>query len=244
MAITNLRGTTWYFNSTISVSEFYYDINFVSNNRDFTSISRWESSRGSTVENYLGYNDEYAYITGTWQNQSYRTITIKGGIDEQNPSLINWITSNATYQGCAGQWKFKPRIDTDFSQRQSWHINFYTPPFTYDIWRGLATNNSLIFGYNYMEYEDLDRNYSKVYIEPNWEDDEYRTITISGGADIANLDLLSFLQNNTIAEEKSILAFAKVNNSWKEGNMLIKANNTWRELQSALIKQNNTWTEI
>ncbi len=117
MAITNLTNTSWYFNETLDhygigepdqwhigelIGEWYIDINWYdvhfnqlyfelgsSNNVWFDTV--YED--GSIVEEQRFCTAQYE--TGSWRYEAFRTITITGGPDVEDPDLITWITSNA-----------------------------------------------------------------------------------------------------------------------------------------------------
>ena len=117
MAITNLTNTSWYFNETLDAcgigdrgihigaleSEWYIDINWYdvhfntlyyelgyTNNLSFETIGE---DGESIPEQRFGASQ---YEGGGWRHEAFRTITITGGADVENPDLITWITSNAT----------------------------------------------------------------------------------------------------------------------------------------------------
>lgn len=109
-SITNLTGTTWLFNSEFepSVYEDTFNINFTSNNTDYTVFRRSYSS-GCTMYR-LNSSDipgtQVYYFSGQpipsgatygWQLEAYRTITITGGADATNSTLISWLQAEATF---------------------------------------------------------------------------------------------------------------------------------------------------
>lgn len=93
-ALTDLTGTTWYFNATPDLSdETIYYINFTSNNRTFNAIELYDH----TEIDYYGEDDFIAYTHGNWSSSgAYRTIAITGGTDATNATLIAWLEANAT----------------------------------------------------------------------------------------------------------------------------------------------------
>ena len=112
MAITNLTNTSWYFNETldhcgIGNSHSIYDddyhsvfhVDIVWNGIQYTTL---DYDLGMpNIANNMSYYGGDNYVDGTqyedgWLDESYRTITITGGDDVENPDLITWITSNAT----------------------------------------------------------------------------------------------------------------------------------------------------
>ena len=85
-----LSGTTWYFNSSVTLTSGIYSIDFTSNSTSYDILS----VQGTGVL----YGSTLAYFFGSWQNTAYRTISITGGTDANNADLIAWIQANATQQ--------------------------------------------------------------------------------------------------------------------------------------------------
>ena len=108
MAISNLTGTEWLFNETLTWSPFsgvekdYLNIVFntdghsygnlyITSNNDVTIYFYNEISGGSNVSNaYKGT------LSPKWKSESYRTITFVSGTDLINSELISWVEANAT----------------------------------------------------------------------------------------------------------------------------------------------------
>lgn len=94
MAVTNLTGTKWLWNSGLSgfpYSAQSFNINFTSNGENFTLLKSYD---------YVGhiplyYNQTNVY-SGTWLNDNYQTIEITGGADVENTSLISLLEIAAT----------------------------------------------------------------------------------------------------------------------------------------------------
>lgn len=100
MAITDLTGTTWLINSSITEpsSTIIAEINFTSNSETFAKIRIYDGLESGT-EQLIGYSDidsapTFVYEYG-WTNEAYRTIAITGGTDATNSTLIAWLESNA-----------------------------------------------------------------------------------------------------------------------------------------------------
>lgn len=115
--ITDLTGTTWYFNETLtnmpSDSTIVYALNYTTNNDSSTSLTLtaarllYNPSNSGPVD-----YDGYVFINGMglpcgWGKcndltsaftsiPAYRTITVTGGTDATNTDLIAWIQANAT----------------------------------------------------------------------------------------------------------------------------------------------------
>lgn len=101
MAITNLTGTTWLINrlpATPSVTIYGY-IDFTSNSNQFDAITLYNKRDGDGNIAYRMGTDypftAYDSLAG-WAASAYRTITITGGTDVTNASLISWLEANAT----------------------------------------------------------------------------------------------------------------------------------------------------
>ena len=103
MPITDLTGTTWYFNDTPEASIGEYSINFTSDEQDFTSL-RYNYETDPTVDFGITYRDidlhvyvgAYDLLDAGWQDEAYRTISITDGTDVTNSDFISWLESNAT----------------------------------------------------------------------------------------------------------------------------------------------------
>jgi len=100
-ALTNLTGTSWHFNDTVDVSNYFsYNLTFKSagpaggvNNYSKLMVAddgpfSPKLEYGGATERYLS-NGERVFDLG-------RIISITGGTDAANPDLISWLQSNAT----------------------------------------------------------------------------------------------------------------------------------------------------
>lgn len=100
MAITDLTGTTWYFNTSINITNtITKSINFYSNHEYYTSIKVVEEYGYDVL--YYGTNMVYDGVNSNpWHYGSdYRTIKILGGTNSTDSTLIAWIQNNATLIG-------------------------------------------------------------------------------------------------------------------------------------------------
>lgn len=99
MSVSDLTGTTWVINEVVTLapltSYYSYNINFTSNNASYIAF-RFVSDNRFRL-NYDSVN-AYYYFGGSyyWYNDNYRTITISGGNDAVDGSLISWFEANAT----------------------------------------------------------------------------------------------------------------------------------------------------
>lgn len=112
MAITDLTNTTWVFNDSLAVSSSNvggqtFTISFSSANANNSAIitylrigfGGWTSSMQMYIYYYPSTTTNFhnsAVLDGAWQNEGYKTITITGGTDATNATLISWLQSNAT----------------------------------------------------------------------------------------------------------------------------------------------------
>lgn len=103
--VTDLTGTTWYFNDTIDMGSgftylAYNDMAGMGGTYEiqFTNSSLLAPGQYITFSTGLAPGDIQVYNANsqTWANQAYRTITITGGTDVTNTNLINWLYANAT----------------------------------------------------------------------------------------------------------------------------------------------------
>lgn len=105
--VTNLTGTTWYFNDTIDVSElFNFSITFDSRNfsenlQTYNELMVVYDGPESPKLQYGPVLDRYVSDgqAGHWAFEACRTISITGGADATNSGLIAWLQANATRTG-------------------------------------------------------------------------------------------------------------------------------------------------
>lgn len=93
--LTNLTGTSWYFNETLvdtPATMTNYSIDFTSNSTSFYVVSIQNTGGSDAV---MAYEQTLTYF-GSWQNQAYRSIAITGGTDATNADFITWLMANAT----------------------------------------------------------------------------------------------------------------------------------------------------
>ena len=97
MPITDLTGTKWVGNDIIIVpfGVSTYNINFTSNNADFSSITMNGMQDPLIQYNSTSPIPANAYNDG-WTNEAYKTIQITGGTDATNSTLIQWLQDNGT----------------------------------------------------------------------------------------------------------------------------------------------------
>ena len=109
MAVSDLTNTKWLWNSSLirDGSIKYYNINFISNNTNYTTMEI------DLEDRYISYNDTTVHTyPDVWIDEVYRTITITGGTDATNTDLINTLTYNATQIVEAGKTQLGTRTIT------------------------------------------------------------------------------------------------------------------------------------
>lgn len=106
--ITDLTGTTWYFNETIDIASlntiaqntngnnYLFGINFSSD-----GITNGDYLEARVANNQLGYGgspygESNVYNESRGWTEKYRTIAITGGKLSTNSDLIAWFNANAT----------------------------------------------------------------------------------------------------------------------------------------------------
>ena len=114
--VTNLTNTTWQFNASLTFpsAEDSFTLNFTSNGSTYSSFE-WDYGElyfGSTI----AYDTSFG---GTW-SQNYRLVTVTGGTDATNSTLISFFTNNATLMGneyIAMDWELTDIADAIRSKR-------------------------------------------------------------------------------------------------------------------------------
>lgn len=106
MSRTSAVGT-WVLNETISIAEIYRskNINFSSNGKQYVRLDfdNYDDDWWLTyqINTSTGESDTAASGTSSYKlsfnDDSYRTITITGGTDATNDELISWLEANATF---------------------------------------------------------------------------------------------------------------------------------------------------
>lgn len=94
----NLTGATWIGNSSILFTgsdTLIYDITFVSNNIEYTSLTINQSSKNISYTTSDG-NIVIVYSSSSWAATSYKNIKISGGTDVNNNDLYTWLQGEGT----------------------------------------------------------------------------------------------------------------------------------------------------
>ena len=268
--ITDLTGTTWILNETISSSNTfeYQDISFTSNNTNFNLLV-WQNSGEIPLPGvYPGLNYgtapdmlyEYIYNSSTneWADETYRTISITGRPDATSTTLINWFKANATlvpiYElvpvkafqkkeeweeleitdltGTA--WQFNNVID-QWDSNIYYDIDFTTYNDSYDevfcdaieVQTSGALHNIIYWnsGTSITAYQQGD----------GWRY-HYQGISITGGDDVTDNELISWLQQNAVL----IGSPRSLNNTkWKFKDSYSIEPHLWYEVQHINFTSNN-----
>lgn len=116
ITISDLTNTTWLFNNSSLTAvdpneeEWVFDINFkyadnstvydtlYYTNQFEENIVAMQYSRGGTNHLLVYDTEQYPGSPGGWVDNDYKTITITGGEDVTNTTLIDWLQANATLQ--------------------------------------------------------------------------------------------------------------------------------------------------
>lgn len=222
MAVTDLTGTKWVINRSITTAPGgwtldsaeghmdTYHISFVSYNyssttRNYTTITFRDSDVGNGdiifdwSEEYPNRADVYFISSGTWEYQAYRLISITGGDDAQNSTLISWLQSNATQVPVVDLTGTTWTIDSIICSAGygKFYINFDIESESYDeffigyVADGMSTQptpqaNSIVIsnvGALHLSVSDV--------------------ISITDGADVSNPDFIVWLTNNATIQESS-----------------------------------------
>lgn len=101
MSVSTLAGTTWVINATPVITfSNSFGINFTSNSDSYDWLPLGPASIYYLYfdgEDFPSRADE-AYSGDGWTNANYRTISITGGSDATNSTLIAWFEANAVQQ--------------------------------------------------------------------------------------------------------------------------------------------------
>ena len=219
MSVQDLTNTKWVFNTTINVNSgftastsysetpiFPYSLIFIDGNDEQHTALGCASSNGIRWNIFVYQGDIYnrqAYMGG-WVDEAYRTIEITGGTDVTNATLIAWLQASAVQVPVVDltdtTWVFNDTIMAT-NNGGGWDINFVSNNVTYEHMTAYYWYNSRFGdGENYLQYDSTYVATGPVSPpqEPinSWTDNAYKTIEITGGTDVSNLDLISWLAQN------------------------------------------------
>lgn len=199
MPITDLTGTKWVINSIPSVNlEQSFSLTFTSNSSNWSTL-QLSYGNDPTIKYTFG---TWVYSNDTWTDQDYRLISITGGDDAQNSTLISWLQDNAVQAPVVDlsgtTWDFNDTITTWLSN-DGWHNLIFT------------SNNynctSMYVGtseYPWIHYASTgifeEYGTERVYNgnSSGWSivNVAFKSISITGGTDASNPSLIAWLSQN------------------------------------------------
>lgn len=205
MAVSDLTNTTWVFDDAADVKTaadyviVSYNINFTSNNSNYTLLK----FDNDPIEPEMFYNTLGVYSANNsegiywWDAGEYKVIEITGGTDVTNATLIAWLEANATQITISDLTNTTWLLNNSFALPQNLDIS-YAINFT-------SNNNTFKNIYldddygedNFMiSYYTADNQTIYVYdsFDGGWTNQAYRTIEITGGTDVTNATLISWLE--------------------------------------------------
>lgn len=95
--ITDLTGTTWYFNNRIADGTKIGKVNFICSGETYISMNRI----GDNFD-YIRPSGGVMFVYGGYEwKGNFRTVHITGGEDATNLDFISWLKSNATIKKAA-----------------------------------------------------------------------------------------------------------------------------------------------
>ena len=253
MAITDLTNTTWEIPAGWTATAGYGQFS-VNNNASSTYVN--PSGTATYSQFNIGYSktgSEYANTIQVGESgigNSYPiSITFTGGTDVTNPNLISWLEANGTLQGgetdeptdtitdlTGYTWVGNNSFELSNMAGTSYDINFQDENGGQYSWVEFV---SIFFDpmYDYgIRYND-----TTVYQQSGgWMDTGNKTITITGGEDATNTDLISWLQENGTltapaqpeqTDTKPI--YKRVNGAWVKLTAFERVNGAWVKISSA-----------
>jgi hypothetical protein len=207
MTITDLTNTTWYVPSGWIATAGYgqYSVNGIDNLNDgHEIIGIWIGSNkgGGASANRVTlvdplYDDMGSSVNYNYDNTKEISVTITGGIDTTNPSLISWLTTYGT------QLKVTDLTGTTWNIKAGWECEAGYGIFAIDAIEGSQGNiTSLYIGYDvnpewgYGNTESVANSIFVVYSGSGFyviKNTHSFTICIKGGADATNPKLIAWL---------------------------------------------------
>ena len=197
MPISDLTGTKWVLNNSglDTLNDYQFSINFISNSLNWVSLS----INSKDAIDYYSTDEDYDRVYPmSWTSQAYRLITITGGDDVQNSTLISWLQANATQVPIVDlsgtEWVFNSVINSFSDSIHQYSINFTSNSQTFSsIADNLQSIDIWAMGYND----------TRVYDSGTWVNDAYKTISVTDGTDVSNPDFIVWLTNNATIQESS-----------------------------------------
>ena len=204
-SISTLVGTKWAIRNDavngLGNTNSTYAINFTSNSNNYTSMKLYGTSGVPVDGNYnISYNSEQVYgASSGWGVQADRIIEISDGTDATNANLIAWLQANATQVPVVDlsgtSWVFNNELNLLSSGDYYLTFNSNNEHYT-QITAGVSSSRGF-----YLRYRDPDfplnvYAYTSYEQEPIWANENYKTISITGGTDATNPDLIVWLSQN------------------------------------------------
>ena len=198
MSVSNLTNTIWVFKSSVDLNvisgggngSVHHSITFISNNITYSELSIYKSTSATYTYNLYYDNTSVLHAnwspTDPWTNSTFRIIKITGGTDATNSSLIQWLEANATQVQVTDltNTKWVLNVDTSVSGSSfTANLNFTSNSQNFTSFTG----NYDIYGYHLK----FDNTY--VFERHIWANTNYRIISITGGTDVTNPDVIVYL---------------------------------------------------
>lgn len=187
-----------------------FQINFICDGTEYTTF-RWD------VMANLYYNDTTVYTMFGWNNAKYKTIKVTGGSDIKNETLLSFLVSNGTTEPIEDGYKlflnfefnndltgctWTPYKEFTYDNVQTikdkeYKLNFTSDEedftiITYDSGRGRIQ----FYGDSY-----LNVGYLNTEGVGGWPE-SYESMTISGGEDVANPEIIDFMKKTGTLSKK------------------------------------------
>jgi len=189
-------NTHWVFNDTITFAEGSYDVNFI----DGFGNSNMGITIGQSEIYYTSGNSTLTVYSVSWNYRQtgygYKYITLTGGDDIEDANFLTWLTANAT--------QYTPVADLT---NTTWDLNsslsgFITLISYSGTYRGDYSVNFTAGGNTYSAltwYDTGELWYgSTVAYNGTWSTNN--TITITGGTDVTNAELINWLYGNGVKQ--------------------------------------------
>ena len=212
MPISDLTGTTWVINSSLSIPADTFigtNLEFTSNNTNYVGIGiganpHTEGSRANYI--FYDFAEPHSVYANGWSNQADRTLAITGGTDTTNATLIAWLQANAVQVPVADltgtNWILNSNIY--ITEAVSYSINSIFSDYTFSsidfnfytadgkTWKSLKLDNSFAIVEATATANPVENTYSSS------------ILSITGGTDATNPDLITWLSQNATLQVEPI----------------------------------------
>ena len=228
MAITNLTNTTWVFKSgerlncnSLGIDNSFY-INFTSNSTSYHQIYREYPEQ--TDELYYGYKNPN-------QEGTHVIVLVYTGNPYGDATDFTWYNDNyQTIQITNGEDVYNSDLIKFLSNNATCQTPLVTVTFNMN---GIGTSvSSQTFAKGTKANMPIPSD--DGYIFAGWYTDSDLTTRFNFNA--------SILSNITLYAKWIPKAIkTKVSGAWKSGTPLVKANNTWKDIDKMFVKVNGVW---